>query len=202
MKRFWDKLFGRSQAPHTSANTGQATPAAAPVTDTSARMTRLISLLCPPGADTAPLHAVVQLAATQPQAYFAQYEEALSQRGIETPERVSAWLALVDALAAHGWLEEFDWKGEAWNVAASLHALAGHRGAVLDTRQLAQIEGTHPLETFAAAMTAALAPAGLLAITLDIDSDSVPLVLVARAQWAEIEALAAALSQRVLIVAG
>lgn len=43
---------------------------------------------------------------------------------------------------------------------------------------------------------------GCLLAVLQRDWYSLPLVLVGRTRWAEIEALAAALSQRVLIVAG
>lgn len=142
--------------------------------------------LVPNDADA--LGAEVRLALLQPDAYLAQFGDALMQRGIESPQDVTPWLALVDGLDSREQCAEMDWKLDMDELIASLHGLRGakERSIVLDALASSENFGADALVEAAAL----LRPHGVALVSFDIESDCYPLVLLPSAQVAPIQALA------------
>lgn len=115
------------------------------------------------------------LARHQPGAYFARFEDALWERGIEDARGVDPWLALVDGLQSRGRLREFDWKLEADDLAFQLQRLVPckDRNIALDRLRTSEATGDALLSIAAAG----LAEHGLGLLLLEIDGDCYPLTV-------------------------
>ena len=152
--------------------------------------------LVPNDADA--LGAEVRLALLQPDAYLAQFGDALMQRGIESPQDVTPWLALVDGLDSREQCAEMDWKLDMDELIASLNGLraAKERSIVLDALATSENFGADALEEAAAL----LRPHGVALVTFDIESDCYPLVLLPSAQVAHIQALARRVGHKVMVL--
>jgi len=160
-------------------------------------LVRLAAILCPGDAK---LLEEVLLAAEHPKEYFAKFEDDLFERGIETPERVSFWLALVDALAKRKYVREVDWKDQGIELAHTLRLLSARYNVKLDLSRLEKLgEGYDLTPKYADLMISILKPNGLTLIWFDIDSDSYPLCIVPSTRVAEIQALARRLAHRILV---
>ena len=112
----------------------------------------------------------------------------MMQRGIESPQDVTPWLALVDGLDSREQCAEMDWKLDMVELIASLQGLraAKERSIVLDALASSENFGADAL----AEAAALLRPHGVALVTFDIESDCYPLVLLPSAQVAHIQALA------------
>ncbi|GAA0707402.1 DUF6630 family protein [Dokdonella soli] len=163
---------------------------------------RLLAPLCSLlGCDAADLCEEVLLAARDPATYFERFEDDLLQRGIEEPERVSFWLALVDGLQRRGALWSFDWKDQADNLAAAMQMLAQRRGAELDWQPLASRGDEYgATSSFADAIQQILQPAELVAVWLDTESDEYPVCLIEARQVDKLRGLAQQLGQRIAVL--
>src|SRR5690606_23696734 len=107
----------------------------------------------------------------------------LLDRGIEEPEEVSPWLALIDALGKAKLLTYLDWKTPADEFVIMLRMLpqvttvfGGVREENAEFAQVAAIEGG--MEKVLAPADRVLAGQGLRLIYLNEDSDVYPLIVV------------------------
>jgi hypothetical protein len=121
------------------------------------------------GAD-AETRTEVELAATDPTAYFAAFEERSLERGIESPDQVDPAIALVDGLMDRNRLVEFDWKESDDSILAGLQELdqVAAAGVELSARDLAGLEEALPYAS------EVLAEYGLSIVDIGIGSDSYP----------------------------
>lgn len=133
----------------------------------------------------------VALARDIPEAYFAAYEDDLLDRGIESPDEVHPWLALIDALATANALAYLDWKASADDLVSAIGSLPHLAGRGID---LDPLRGSGDrLEAVLGHADRLLADQGLRLLHLDEDSDAYPIVVVPERDAAEIVVLAAQL---------
>jgi hypothetical protein len=120
----------------------------------------------------------VRLALVNPDEYVQLFQKELNRRGIENPRSDLPWIALVSGLANRGRLRELDWKEAPEDVAWKIDHLLSDRPMQPDRwAWLAEWEDKLPHELLPA-IAARLAPEGLAVVTLDIDSDSYPMMVV------------------------
>ena len=138
------------------------------------------------GADA--LWSEVELALNEPEHYFSRFADDLAHRGIESPDAVSPWLALVDGLQRRGQIHEMDWKLDMGDAIWGVQQLQSsrQRGLSLDALAGSKALG-HDALTEAAAH---LRSQGVALVTFDIDSDSYPLSLLALEDVEPLEKLA------------
>lgn len=138
----------------------------------------------------------VRLALTDPAAYLAEQRKVLFHRGIDRPENVSGVIALVDALGAAGDLAYLDWKGPAEEIADEVGALPAVRatGIVIDG---VPDHAEYLTDPVVAAINRLLAPAGVVVLTVEEESDGCPLVAVPVDRRSALVAAGAAVGVRV-----
>lgn len=140
--------------------------------------------------DDAPeVAAVVELAASDPEAYFARYEDDLFERGIETPDDADPWIGLIDALDQEGALAYLDWKDSGEELVDAMTGLPRVIAAGADIDTTADVDGD--LAAAVVHLDGLLAPHGLRVLMLDEGSDAYPLVVVPSDAVEEIIATAA-----------
>jgi hypothetical protein len=132
----------------------------------------------------------VRLALVSPDEYVRRFQQQLSRRGIENPRSDLPWIALVNGLEARGRLHELDWKEAPEDVAWKIDQLLPDRPVQPDRwAWLAEWEDKLPHELLPA-IAARLAEEGLAVLTIDIDSDSYPLLVLPVGQVEECQRLA------------
>ncbi|MFI0113143.1 DUF6630 family protein [Streptomyces globisporus] len=126
-----------------------------------------------------------------PHAYVSAFADRLDDRGIDEPFGGLAWIALVDALAAHGLLAEFDWKEDPQEIRAQLRKLESRPS--VDPWDLFEADAatTLPTDEFLHACGRHYREIGAALAVLDIDSDCYPVVGLRAARAGELTALAA-----------
>ncbi|AWL90138.1 DUF6630 family protein [Streptomyces globisporus] len=126
-----------------------------------------------------------------PHAYVSAFADRLDDRGIDEPFGGLAWIALVDALAAHGLLAEFDWKEDPQEIRAQLRKLESRPS--VDPWDLFEADAatTLPTDEFLHACGRHYREIGAALAVLDIDSDCYPVAGLRAARADELTALAA-----------
>ncbi|MFE2294081.1 hypothetical protein [Streptomyces sp. NPDC059452] len=152
-----------------------------------AALAAIASLLAP--AHPAVAEEVLQ-AHDSPHDYVSAFGDRLDQRGIDEPVDNLAWIALIDALDAHGLLAEFDWKEDAQEIRARLTELESRPSA--DPWVLFGAEETLlPTESFLHACGRHYREVGAALAVLGIESDCHPVVGLPAARTDELTSLAA-----------
>jgi len=132
----------------------------------------------------------VHLALVSPDEYVRRFQQPLHRRGIENPRSDLPWIALVNELQERGRLHELDWKEAPEDVAWKTDHMLPDRAMRPDRwAWLAQWEDKLPHELLSA-IAAHLAEEGLAVLTIDIDSDSYPLMVLPVGQVEECQRLA------------
>ncbi|MEI5031924.1 hypothetical protein RB201_00585 [Streptomyces sp. S1A(2023)] len=142
----------------------------------------------------APAHPAVAEEALRahdsPHDYVSAFGDRLEGRGIDEPVENLAWIALIDALGAHGLLAEFDWKEGAQEIRAQLRKLESRPS--VDPWVLFEAEETLlPTEKFLHACGRRYREIGAALAVLDIASDCYPVVGLRAARADELTGLAA-----------
>lgn len=146
----------------------------------------LARALCP---EDGALHGLVDLAVRDPAGFLAAHP--MRSRGVRAPVPNLAVLALIDALIERGLATELDWKEDPPDVIEQVFGLRSlpSRLAVDDADEPELDEDMECFDALALAH-AALRPRGVLVLTIDIQSDSYPTVLVDADVHASVEAIA------------
>lgn len=160
----------------------------------------LIALITPEYAQEA-VKNNVDLAQNNPQAYFAQYQNDLLERSIISANDVTPWIALVDALQNAGVLYECDWKMDGEELVYCLQEMAKPLALefnphVLQALEKQDIDTTH---SFSKSITQLLAP-DYIAVFLDIDSDSYPLMIISKTILKPAQKLAKQCGHKIIIL--
>ena len=142
--------------------------------------------LVPDDADA--LWSEVEQALNEPEHYYSRFADDLANRGIESPDAVSPWLALVDGLQRRGQLHEMDWKLDMGDVIWGVQQLQSSRQRGLSLDALADSKATGHDALMEAGVH--LRSQGVALVTFDIDSDSYPLSLLAQEDVKPLEELA------------
>ncbi|NEB39430.1 DUF6630 family protein [Streptomyces sp. SID14515] len=125
-----------------------------------------------------------------PHDYVSAYAGRLADRGIDEPVDNLAWIALIDALDAHGLLAEFDWKEDPQEIRSQLQKLESRPSidpwVLFEAREMLL-----PTDTFLDACGRRYREIGAALAVLDIDSDCYPVVGLRAARADELTALAA-----------
>ncbi|MFD4595553.1 DUF6630 family protein [Streptomyces rubiginosohelvolus] len=125
-----------------------------------------------------------------PHDYVGAFADRLDDRGIDEPFDGLAWIALVDALAAHGLLAEFDWKEDPQEIRAQLRKLESRPSVDPWALFEADAAATLPTDEFLDACGRHYREIGAALAVLDIDSDCYPVVGLRAARADELTALA------------
>ncbi|MEU6937664.1 DUF6630 family protein [Streptomyces rubiginosohelvolus] len=125
-----------------------------------------------------------------PHDYVSAFADRLDDRGIDEPFDGLAWIALVDALAAHGLLAEFDWKEDPQEIRAQLRKLESRPSVDPWALFEADAATTLPTDEFLEACGRHYRETGAALAVLDIDSDCYPVVGLRAARADELTALA------------
>ncbi|WP_408992691.1 DUF6630 family protein [Streptomyces sp. 1268] len=152
-----------------------------------ASLAEIAALLAPAHPDVA---EEVLRAHDSPHDYVSAFADRLDERGIDEPVDDLARIALVDALAAHGLLAEFDWKEDPQEIRAQLRKLESRPS--VDPWVLFEADATTlPTDEFLHACGRHYREIGAALAVLDIDSDCYPVVGLRAARADELTALAA-----------
>ncbi|MEU9676993.1 MULTISPECIES: DUF6630 family protein [Streptomyces] len=152
-----------------------------------ASLVEIAALLAPAHPDVA---EEVLRAHDSPHDYVSAFADRLDDRGIDEPVDDLAWIALVDALAAHGLLAEFDWKEDPQEIRAQLRKLESRPS--VDPWVLFEADAsTLPADEFLHACGRHYREIGAALAVLDIESDCYPVVGLRAARAGELAALAA-----------
>ncbi|MFJ7526101.1 DUF6630 family protein [Streptomyces griseus] len=152
-----------------------------------AALAEIASLLAP--AHPAVAEEVLR-AHDSPHAYVNDFGDRLAERGVDEPVDNLAWIALIDALDAHGLLAEFDWKEDAREIRARLRKLES-RPSVDPWANGEAEDALLPTEPFLHACGRRYRETGAALAVLDIESDCYPVVGLRAARADELTALAA-----------
>ncbi|GGS60712.1 hypothetical protein F2B00_34320 [Streptomyces parvus] len=152
-----------------------------------ASLAEIAALLAPAHPDVA---EEVLRAHDSPHDYVSAFADRLDDRGIDEPVDDLAWIALVDALAAHGLLAELDWKEDPQEIRAQLRQLES-RPSVDPWVPFEADTSTLPTDEFLHACGRHYREIGAALAVLDIDSDCYPVVGLRAARTDELTALAA-----------
>lgn len=156
--------------------------------DARTSLAAVAALLAPAHPDVA---ARVLHAHDDPSAYVRDHARELAGRGIDAPVPDLAWIALVDALAAHRLLAEFDWKEDAQEIRARLRQL-GSRPSVDPWVLVEDDDMLLPAHEFLETCGRHYRDVGAALVVLDIESDCYPVVGTRAARVEELTKLAAA----------
>ncbi|MFG3397774.1 DUF6630 family protein [Streptomyces parvus] len=152
-----------------------------------ASLVEIAALLAPAHPDVA---EEVLRAHDSPHDYVSAFADRLDDRGIDEPVDDLAWIALVDALAAHRLLAEFDWKEDPQEIRAQLRKLESRPS--VDPWVLFEADAsTLPADEFLHACGRHYREIGAALAVLDIESDCYPVVGLRAARAGELAALAA-----------
>jgi len=145
--------------------------------------------LCESFSSDPALWAEVRSALATPQEYLAAFGDRLANRGIESADEVSPWIALVDWLDENDRLVELDWKSSSGDLVDYLSTLPPLATGV----DLSPVAAENVAFGFAVQRAnAILARSFRTLLFLDIDSDSYPLALVSAEAAPRIQQLASA----------
>jgi hypothetical protein len=140
------------------------------------------------------LREEVRLAIVSADAYVSQFQERLRDRGIEEPCSDLPWIALVNGLEDRGRLRELSKKEAVEDIASKIdnnllpdRPVEPDRWAFL--AQAADLREAVPRLSLPV-IAAHLAKEGLAVVTLDMDSDSYPLMVLPADQVGECQRLA------------
>ncbi|WP_089114062.1 DUF6630 family protein [Streptomyces sp. SS07] len=125
-----------------------------------------------------------------PHDYVSAFADRLDDRGIDEPFDGLAWIALVDALAAHGLLAEFDWKEDPQEIRAQLRKLESRPSVDPWVLFEADAATTLPTDEFLDDCGRHYRETGAALAVLDIESDCYPVVGLRAARADELTALA------------
>ena len=134
----------------------------------------------------------VRLAIVSPEEYVSRFQERLRNRGIGKPQSDLPWIALVDGLWERGRLHELDWKEAPEDVVWKVDLLSPNQPVQPDRWAwvtTAEWEDKLPHDLLPA-IAARLAGEGLTVVTLDINSDSYPIMVLPISQVEECRQLA------------
>jgi len=121
--------------------------------------------------------AAVTHAIDDPAGYFREHEEALLDRGIDEPGRVSGVIALVDALCSAGEAASVDSRTGADGAVVAIAGLPRvHAADDVDLEEVALVDGG--AEAVVSAANRLIEPAGVAIVVIDEGSDALPLVSV------------------------
>ncbi|MCD2166543.1 DUF6630 family protein [Comamonas koreensis] len=138
--------------------------------------------------DSDELWGEVRQAIEQPAQYLDRFADDLVNRGMDEPEQVSPWLALVDGLQRRKQNFELDWKLNMNDAIWALQQLQTVEQRGLDLQALA---GSKALNHEALQEAGDyLRSQGLGLVSFDIDSDSYPLSVLGSSAVAPLQALA------------
>ncbi|MFI7290742.1 hypothetical protein ACIBRY_29460 [Streptomyces anulatus] len=151
-----------------------------------ASLAEIASLLAPAHPAVA---GEVLRAHDSPHGYVSAFGGRLAERGIDEPVDNLVWIALIDALDAHGLLAEFDWKEDAREIRAQLRKLEP-RPSVDPWVLFEAEEMLLPTEKFLHACGRRYREIGAALAVLDIESDCYPVVGLRAARADELTALA------------
>lgn len=154
----------------------------------------LIGLICPKDYG---LFEEVNLAAEDPAGYFEEYQQELSERGIDNAAEVSVWLALIDGLLSRRCLVEVDKQAGAQDLVSALSELSVCRESRLELGPIGELgsKGTVLL----ADASKLLEKHDLSIGVMELDSDSWPIVVVAKASLLRARDIAAKLSHEIIV---
>ncbi|MEG0938559.1 DUF6630 family protein [Comamonas sp.] len=158
----------------------------------------LAQILMPEQMDR--LGAEVQLALIQSDQYFSRFANDLTQRGIDSPQEVSAWLALVDGLQRREQNVELDWRLDLDELISSLSQLRTVKelGLVFDDLMADDAASEMAGEDALGKAAIWLRSKGLALVCMDIDSDSYPLMLLPLERVDAIKVLAERVGQKLM----
>jgi hypothetical protein len=134
----------------------------------------------------------VQLAIVSADEYVSRFQERLRARGINKPQSDLPWIALVNGLEDRGRVRELDWKEAPEDVAWKIdHLLANQPPQPGRWAWMASAEWEDKLpHDVLPAIAARLAEEGFTVVTIDIDSDSYPVMILPISQVGECQRLA------------
>jgi hypothetical protein len=133
----------------------------------------------------------VELAVDDPPAYVKKFAKRMNDIGVDEPQPDLAWLALIAGLSEREVLREFDWKQECEDCAVSLGKLAGAPGKKLIAKVAADDDFAERYTHEALELIGkTVLPTGRALVCLDKRSDSYPMMFVAQAELAALQALA------------
>ncbi|GAB2821194.1 hypothetical protein GCM10027276_24080 [Comamonas piscis] len=148
--------------------------------------------------DSDELWAEVRQAIEQPAQYLDRFDNDLVKRGMDEPEHVTPWLALVEGLQRRGQNFELDWKLTMEDAIWVLQQLQAVQQRGLDWQALA---GSKALNH------GALQDAGdylrgqsLSLVSFDIDSDSYPLSVLETSAAAPLQGLAERIGGKLVLL--
>ncbi|MEU9091529.1 DUF6630 family protein [Streptomyces sp. NPDC048428] len=123
----------------------------------------------------------------RPEAYVHDHADRLADRGIDEAVPNLAWIALIDALADHRRLAEFDWKEDSQEVRSQLNGLDS-RPSVDPWVLVEEKEMLLPTDEFLNACGRHYRDVGAALVVLDIESDCYPVVCLRAARVPELTA--------------
>ncbi len=189
----WLDRIGQLLGAKPPAQGGGTTPALAPERPSEPRPDDWHALCLAWGQalaldDTAELWSEVRQAIEQPALYLDRFADALVNRGMDEPEHVTPWLALLEGLQRRGQNVELDWKLGMDDAIWALQQLKTVQQAGVDLQVLA---GSKALNHEALQEAGdCLRRQGLSLVSIDIDSDSYPLSVLETSAVAPLQALA------------
>ena len=149
--------------------------------------------------DVDELWGEVHQALTQPQQYYNRFADDLPNRGIDAPEDVTPWLALVDGLQRRGQNFELDWKLDMGDAIWALRALKTVQQRAVPLEPLAASKALSHDALLEAGDY--LRTRGLSLVSFDIESDSYPLSVLETGAVAPLQALAKRVGSKVVDLA-
>jgi hypothetical protein len=153
----------------------------------------LIGILCPKDYG---LFDEVNLAAEDPAGYFEEYQQELSERGIENAGEISVWLALIDGLLSRRCLVEVDKQGDARDIATGLAELSVCRDGRVDLSAINDL--TERGTALLGQVNKLLKKHDLTLGVMSLDSDSWPLVVIPASALTRAQGFAKKLSEEIV----
>jgi hypothetical protein len=139
----------------------------------------------------------VNLAAEDPAGYFEEYQQELSERGIENAAEVSIWLALIDGLLSRRCLVEVEKQAGAQDLVSALSELTVCRESRVELGPIGELtsKGTALL----AEASNLLGKYNLAIGVMELDSDSWPIVVIPKVSLLRAREIAAKLSHEIIV---
>lgn len=144
--------------------------------ETESSWTDLVRLI----TDEPSAHAAVNRYSADPDAYFADHEDDLAQRGIEDPDDVTGPVVIIDALDKVDEVAYLDWKSPVDEVVGLLDRIERIKDAGVDLEVLVDpgYSQEADVETVVGWVNALLGDSEVTVAILDEDSDAYPLIAV------------------------